>query len=86
MSDPELQAAREHVKRVRDFAYHLMVFVLVNALLVAIDLRSQGANPVLGLDFAYWVILFWGFGIAGHGIWVFLGEHRARTLAARHRG
>ena len=86
MGDAELDAARQHVKRVRDFAYHLMVFVLVNAVLVVIDLRSEGANPVFGLDWAYWVILFWGFGIAGHAIWVFFGEHRARTLAARRDG
>jgi hypothetical protein len=86
MNDDGLDAARRHVARVRDFAYHLMVFVFVNAILVILDLRAEGANPVLGLDWAYWVILFWGLGLAGHAIWVFFGEHRARRLAARRDG
>lgn len=86
MSDADLAAARRHVGRVRDFLYHLMVFVFVNAILVVLDLRVEGPNPVLGLDWAYWVILFWGLGLAGHAIWVFFGEERARRLAARRDG
>lgn len=37
--DPALARARKHVKDVRDFYYHLMTYVLVNALMVIIDLR-----------------------------------------------
>lgn len=72
--DPALERAKEHVKHVRDFYYHLMVYVLVNALLVIIDLS------VGGLDWAYWVIIGWGFGIAGHAIYVFFGDYRVRKL------
>jgi hypothetical protein len=86
MSDADLAAARRHVGRVRDFFYHLMVFVFVNAVLVILDLRVEGATPVLGLDWAYWVILFWGLGLAGHAIWVFFGEHRSRRLVTRRDG
>lgn len=74
--DPALVLAEKHVKAVRDFFYHLMVFVLVNALLVIIDLRSTGDQAVLGLDWAYWIILFWGFGLIGHAISVFYGNYR----------
>jgi hypothetical protein len=73
------------VKAVRDFAYHVMVFVFVNALLVIVDVRGGGEGDVLGLDWAYWVILAWGLGVAGHAISVFLGEQRARRLVERHR-
>jgi hypothetical protein len=83
--DPALEWARNHVKAVRDFAYHVMVFVFVNALLVIVDVRGGGKGEVLGLDWAYWVILAWGLGVAGHAISVFLGEQRARRLAERHR-
>jgi hypothetical protein len=78
--DPALERARKHVKDVRDFYYHLMTYVLVNALLVIVDLRGGPGGDFLGLDFAYWLILFWGFGIAGHAISVFYGEYRVQRL------
>ena len=74
--DPALALAEQHVKAVRDFFYHLMVFVMVNALMVIIDLRATGDQAVLGLDWAYWLILFWGLGLAGHAISVFFGNYR----------
>lgn len=84
--DSAVELAREHNKKVRDFFYHLMVYVLVNALLVVIDLRGgETSQTVFGLDWAYWVILFWGFGIIGHGIYVYFDDYRARKLAERDR-
>jgi len=78
--DPALIRAREHVTEIRDFFYHLMVYVLVNLMLIVID-RSGGANNgFLGLDFAYWVIIGWGFGVAGHGISVFFDEYRVQKV------
>lgn len=79
-SDPALERAREHVKNVRDFFFHLMVFVFVCTLLVILDLRVDGGGDVLGLDWAYWVILFWGLGVVGHAIWAFLGNRRVYKL------
>lgn len=82
-TDPALEQAREHVKGVRDFFYHLMTFVLVGALLVVID-RGGGANDgFAGLDFAHWVLVFWGFGVAGHAISVFLGDYRVQKVYER---
>jgi hypothetical protein len=82
-SDPALDRARRHVKQVRDFAYHLMTYVFVNAMLVAIDLQAEGANRVLGLDWAYWVVIAWGFGLVGHAVFVFFGEHRVQKVYER---
>lgn len=79
-----LELAREHVKAVRDFWYHAMVYVLVSAILVALDLRTTGEGSFLGLDWAHWVIITWGFGVAGHAVSVVFGEHRARMHAARY--
>ena len=78
-ADSALEQAQQHVKHVRDFFYHLMVYVLVNALLIVIDLR-QG-----GLDWAYWVIIGWGFGVLGHAISVFFGDYRAQKLYEENR-
>jgi hypothetical protein len=75
--DPGFEMAKKHLKMVRDFMYHLMVFVFVNGLLVILDVRAGTADgAVLGLDWAYWVILFWGMGLVGHAIYAFFGEHR----------
>ncbi len=75
--DPALETAKKHAKRVRDFAYHLMTFLFVSALLVIIDRRgAAGEDAILGLDWAYSVILFWGLGVVGHAISVFLGNSR----------
>ena len=81
--DPVLEMAKKHVKDVRDFFYHLMTFVLVNAMLVAVDVRVDGGREVLGLDWAYWVIIGWGFGIAGHAISVFFGDSRVQRRYAQ---
>ena len=78
--DPALERAKKHVKDVRDFYYHLMTFVLVNAMMVIIDLRVDAGGGFLGLDWAYWMILGWGFGIAGHAISVFFGDYRVQKL------
>lgn len=79
-------AARAHLKAVRDFLYHLMVYVFVGTLLVFVDVREgHGANAVLGLDWAYFVLLFWGIGVAGHAIYAFLGDHRIGAKEAHRR-
>lgn len=78
--DPAWERAKRRVKNLSDFYYHLMTYVLVNALLVIIDRRVDGGQEVLGLDWAYWVIFGWGFGIVGHAIYTFFGEHKVQEL------
>lgn len=79
--NPAMDRARAHVKHVRDFLYHLMVFVFVNGLLVILDLRAGlSTQPVLGLDWAYWVILFWGIGLIAHAIYAFMDEYRVQKV------
>lgn len=84
--DPALARAEKYVKDVRDFYYHLMTYVLVNGLMVVVDVRGgTGDQAVLGLDWAYWLIIFWGFGILGHAISVFFGDHRVRKVYEQER-
>lgn len=84
--DPALEIAKKNVKAMRDFMYHVMVFVAVNGLLVILDVRA-GVNDgaVVGLDWAYWLILFWGIGVIGHGIWAFFGDHRVEARYEKER-
>lgn len=83
--DPALVRAETYVKTVRDFWYHFMVFVLVNAVLVIVDLGGGANDGFLGMDFAYWVILFWGFGIIGHAIYAFTGDRRVSKVYVEER-
>jgi hypothetical protein len=76
-TDPDVDLAKLHAKHVRDFAYHLMTYVFVCTLLIVVDvLGGMGDRAILGLDWAYWIVLFWGFGVVGHAISVFLGDRR----------
>ncbi len=79
-TDPALQRARTHVKTVRDFFYHLMVYVFLGALLVVIDKAGGADAGFFGLDFANWVLLFWGLGVVGHAIYAYFGDHRVRKV------
>lgn len=63
-------------KAVRDFLYHFIVYVFVVAILVIVDVQGGTAgDAILGLDWAYWVALAWGLGLAGHAVYAFMGEH-----------
>lgn len=78
--DPVLVSAAKSLKAARDFMYHLMVFVFVNGLLVILDVRAgSGDQAILGLDWAYLVILFWGFGLMAHAVYAFFGDHRLQA-------
>lgn len=80
------ESAKKHLKAIRDFMYHLMVFVFVNGLLVILDVRAGvGDQAIVGLDWAYWVILFWGVGLVGHAIYAFFGEHRVEARYEKER-
>ena len=75
-TDASVESAKRHLKAIRDFLYHLMVYLFVCGLLVIVDVRAGvGDQAVLGLDWAYWVILFWGIGLVGHAIYAFFGDH-----------
>jgi len=85
-TDTAPEAEKKHLKAIRDFMYHLMVFLFVSGLLVILDVRAGvGDQAVLGLDWAYWVILFWGIGLVGHAIYAFFGEHRIEAKYEKER-
>jgi hypothetical protein len=93
MATPEEQAryerARRHVREIRGFYLHAIVFVAVNALLHIINFVTAP-----GVYWAFWPLLGWGIGLAAHGLvtyrWApFLGhdweERKIRELMDRDR-
>ncbi len=64
MTDQEnaREAAIKRLKAKREFKMHLGVYLIVNAMLIAIWALSapQGFWPI-------WVLVFWGVGLAFHG-------------------
>ncbi len=54
------ERADKRVKSFTDLMWHIATFVIVNGFLWAIDLMQGGA------DWAYWVTLSWGIGLAFH--------------------
>lgn len=64
-----VERAEKRVKELRDFWTHLAIYVVVNAGLIVLDL-VQGN----GLQWAYWVIIGWGIGIAAHAVSTFVFE------------
>ena len=55
------ERAQKRVKEFTDLMWHLATFVIINAFLWGIDI-SQGS----GVDWAYWVTISWGIGVAFH--------------------
>lgn len=54
------ERANKRVRSFTDLMWHVATFVIVNGFLWAIDLTQGGA------DWAYWVTLGWGIGLAFH--------------------
>jgi 2TM domain-containing protein len=63
---PHYQDARRHARQVRGFYVHALVFVLVNAGLVAINLLLTPGRIWFG-----WGLAGWAVGLAAHGLSVF---------------
>ena len=62
------ERARRRVQEARGFYIHVLVYVVVNAGLFAIDIATGG-----GADWFYWPLLGWGIGLAAHALVYFSG-------------
>ncbi|MDP3852910.1 2TM domain-containing protein [Phenylobacterium sp.] len=82
IEDNEDQRLRRIAERRADaklgFRTHLLVYVIVNAGLVAINLMT---NPDGYLWFP-WAMLGWGLGLVAHGVsvYAYVGDHRERMI------
>lgn len=61
--------AQKRVKRLKGFYIHATVYVLVNLFLIGNNVQ-RGKN-LSDID-NYWTAIFWGIGLLGHALSVFL--------------
>jgi hypothetical protein len=76
MADAPEERARTRAKALTDLVWHVGVFVIINAFFWILDLSI--GQP--GAQWAYWITLFWGLGLAFH-VLTYLIE--GRQLAER---
>lgn len=69
-SDIKYLEAKKRVKRIKGFYIHALIYVLVNVGLIITN-TSVGKIGFNSID-TYWTAIFWGIGLAGHGLSVFL--------------
>lgn len=67
LTTPEERATRR-LKEINGFLWHGATYLIINGFLWFIDLLNGG------LDFAYWVSISWGIGLAFHAAAVLIGE------------
>ncbi len=70
--EQKLENARKHVKRIKGFYTHALVFVLVNVFIIFSNVIADGKS-FNDID-NYYTAFFWGFGLLAHGLSVFGGE------------
>lgn len=71
MEDDAVYAqARKHVRAIKGFYVHALVFVLVNGGLVAINLATQREDSRFAW-WSLWPVFGWGIGLVAHGVSVF---------------
>lgn len=78
--EPAMTRAKQRVEEVSAFFYHLMVFVFIGFFLIIIDRMTEPNDRFAGLDWAFWIIIFWGMAVVGHGISVYFGESRIQKV------
>jgi hypothetical protein len=62
MTDTATQQARRRAQYLTGLMWHLGAFVVLNAFFWLLDLMTG----VSGLQWAYWITLFWGLALAFH--------------------
>lgn len=72
-TSPE-QRARQRVKEFTDVMWHAATFVIINGFLWAIDIVQGG-----GVQWAFWVTIAWGIGLAFHVAAYLLSDNGAQN-------
>ena len=77
-STPE-ERAHKRAKASTSLMWHIGVFIIINAFFWILDLAT-GAE---GLQWAYWITIFWGLALAFHVLAYFVGESGAEQRKYR---
>jgi hypothetical protein len=80
-SEIDTQLARRRAKYLTDLLWHVGAFLIINAAFWAMDL-FLGQD---GLQWAYWITIFWGIGLAFHVLaWLIDGRQLERRRTERY--
>ena len=60
--DERLKRATARVEEIKGFYIHLLIFLAINGVILALDLISGGGY------WFYWPALIWGAGLAAHAV------------------
>ena len=63
--------AKKRVKRLKGFYTHFLIYTVVNVFIISQNLKLKTNYDHTDLD-NYWTAIFWGVGLVGHGLSVFL--------------
>lgn len=64
------QQALKRVKKIKGFYSHLMIYIVINTMLIVVSSNNSSENFWRWQTFN--TVLFWGIGLAAHGLSVFL--------------
>jgi hypothetical protein len=68
------ERARKRAKDYTGMLWHIATFLIINGFFWVLDAMQGG-----GINWAYWITIFWGIGLAFHIAWYFIdvsGEGR----------
>jgi len=78
---PDEQLAQRRAKYLTGLVWHVGAFVIINAFFWILDLWT-GAS---GLQWAFWITLFWGFALLFHALaWFVDGRQLERRRTQRY--
>ncbi|TIC87550.1 2TM domain-containing protein [Nocardioides sp. GY 10113] len=79
--DDEVVAAEKRARALTDLLWHVGAFLILNAFFWILDLVVGQS----GLQWAFWLTLFWGLGLAFHVLsFLIEGRQVARRAALRY--
>ena len=66
------QEATKRVKKIKGFYTHLTVYIVVNTMIIIVNVQNLDEGESFFKFKTFSTALFWGIGLAAHGLSVFL--------------
>ncbi|MFN7676381.1 2TM domain-containing protein [Flavobacterium sp.] len=68
----KFQEAAKRVKKIKGFYTHLTVYIVVNTMIIIVNVQNLDEGESFFKFKTFSTALFWGIGLAAHGLSVFL--------------
>lgn len=67
----DLRAAKKRVKDLKGFYTHLVVYVVINLFIIAVQIKGEPVWEALSQPENYYTAFFWGIGVLAHALTIF---------------